>query len=188
MSAFHQSALNVTVQGAEKTRGMGRAAPVGADADGHSLRPSALDDIDRALINRLQDGIAVVSRPFAAVAEDLGINEQEVCDRLAALLTSGALSRFGPMMDAKRLGGGLTLAALAAPDERFDEAAAIVNSFDEVAHNYARDHKLNMWFVLATEDDDAIEATCRAITEKTGLEVLNFPKLTEYALRLRFEA
>lgn len=149
---------------------------------------NALDDIDRALINRLQDGIAVVDRPFLDVATALSLSEEQVCDRLSRLLQSGALSRFGPMMDAKRLGGGLTLAALAAPSERFDAVAEIVNGFDEVAHNYARDHQFNMWFVLATEDHDAVEATCRAISEKTGLEVLNFPKLTEYALRLRFEA
>ena len=147
-----------------------------------------LDDIDRALINRLQDGIPVVERPFADVAAELGVSEEAVCERLAAMLESGALSRFGPMYDAKRMGGGLTLAALAAPEDRFEQVADIVNGFDEVAHNYARDHKLNMWFVLATEDADAVEATCRAISDAAGLEVLNFPKLTEYALRLRFEA
>lgn len=147
-----------------------------------------LDDVDRALVNRLQDGVPIIERPFAEIADALGISEQDVCDRLAALLASGALSRFGPMFDAKRLGGGLSLAALAAPPERFDEVAAIVNGFDEVAHNYARDHKLNMWFVLATEDAGGVEAACAAIAAATGLEVLNFPKRAEYALRLRFEA
>lgn len=151
--------------------------------------PAALlDDIDRALVNQLQDGVPLVERPFADIAEALGITEQQVCDRVAALLRSGALSRFGPMYDAKRLGGGLSLAALAAPPERFDEITAIVNGFDEVAHNYARDHTLNMWFVLATEDAGGVEAACAAIAAATGLEVLNFPKRAEYALRLRFEA
>ena len=147
-----------------------------------------LDGVDRALVNRLQDGVPIVERPFAEIADALGISEQDVCDRLAALLALGALSRFGPMFDAKRLGGGLSLAALAAPPERFDEVAAIVNGFDEVAHNYARDHQLNMWFVLATEDAGGVEAACAAIAAATGLEVLNFPKRAEYALRLRFEA
>ncbi|MDX5955932.1 MULTISPECIES: Lrp/AsnC family transcriptional regulator [Azospirillum] len=149
---------------------------------------AALEEIDRALVNRLQDGIPVERRPFAGIAADLGLTETEVADRVRALVDGGVLSRFGPMFDAERLGGGLTLAALAVPEDDFDRIAAIVNAFPEVAHNYARQHALNMWFVVATEAPERVRAVLDAIQEATALPVHDFPKLAEYTLDLRFRA
>lgn len=147
-----------------------------------------LDAIDRALINRLQDGLPLTTRPFATVGAELGIDESVVITRVAALREAGVLSRFGPLYNAERMGGGLSLAAMAVPPERFEEVAAMVNGFPEVAHNYAREHRLNMWFVLATELPEQVPAIAAAIEAQTGLAVRLFPKLAEYALDLRFAA
>jgi DNA-binding Lrp family transcriptional regulator len=108
--------------------------------------------------------------------------------RLAALLDSGTLSRFGPMYHAERLGGGLTLAAMQVPPEDFERVAEIVNAFPEVAHNYAREHALNMWFVLATETPERIGQVIAAIERDTGYKVHNMPKQEEFFVGLRFEA
>lgn len=147
-----------------------------------------LDTIDRALINRLQDGLPLTSRPFADVAAELDLDEDTVIDRIAALGAAGVLSRFGPLYNAERMGGGLSLAAMAVPAERFDAVASLVNGFPEVAHNYARDHALSLWFVLATETPERVVEVAAAIESRTGLAVRLFPKLAEYALDLRFEA
>ncbi|MHA1113554.1 MAG: Lrp/AsnC family transcriptional regulator, partial [Alphaproteobacteria bacterium] len=93
-----------------------------------------LDATDRAIVNALQDGFPVCERPFEAVAVGLGIGEADLIARLETLLADGVLSRFGPMYHAERLGGGLTLAAMAVPEDRFDAVAEIVNGFPEVAH------------------------------------------------------
>ncbi len=148
---------------------------------------TALTDTDRAIVNRLQDGLPVVERPFEQVAGEIGISERLLLERLEALLDGGVLSRFGPMYHAERLGGAFCLAALAAPDDRFEEVAGIVNGFDEVAHNYRREHELNMWFVLATEDPGRIETVIGEIQRDTGLKVYDFPKLNEYYVRLHLE-
>lgn len=147
-----------------------------------------LDAADRALLNRLQDGIPLVERPFAAVGGELGLGEDEVLARVAAMQEAGVLSRFGPMFHAERMGGGLTLAAMAVPADDFERVAEQVNAFPEVAHNYAREHALNMWFVVATEAPERVAAVCAAIGERTGLRVYAFPKLAEYYLNLRFKA
>jgi DNA-binding Lrp family transcriptional regulator len=147
-----------------------------------------MDDTDRRLINALQSGLPLVERPFVAVGEELGLAEDEVVHRLARLRVEGVLSRFGPMFDAERLGGGLSLCAIAVPAERFDEVAALVNAFPQVAHNYARDHALNMWFVLATGRAEEIAPTVEAIEAAIGLPVLDLPKLEEYFLELRLVA
>jgi DNA-binding Lrp family transcriptional regulator len=147
-----------------------------------------MDETDRRIVNGLQGGFPVSERPFAEAATRLGLSEDELIARLAAMLAQGTLSRFGPLYDAERLGGAVTLAALAVPPSRFDEVAAIVNGFPEVAHNYARDHELNMWFVVATEAPERLPEVLSEINAATGLEVFNFPKLDEYFLELKLEA
>jgi hypothetical protein len=84
------------------------------------------------------------------------------------------------MFDAASLGGAFTLAALSVPEEDFDFITEQVNSFDQIAHNYRRDHDFNMWFVIATESAQEIEQVVQAIENKTGLKVLNVPKLKEF--------
>lgn len=144
-----------------------------------------MDAIDRTLVNRLQDGIEVVEAPFATIAAELGIGEDAVALRLENLKDEGVISRFGPLYDAARLGGAVTLCAMAVPRERFEAVTALVNARAEVAHNYERAHRLNMWFVLATERPEEIPATIAAIEAETGLKVLDLPKLAEYRLELR---
>lgn len=149
---------------------------------------ASLDATDRAIINRLQDGLPASLTPFAAAADDLGIAEDDLLQRLARLRAEGFLSRLGPMYNAQHFGGGLSLCAMAVPEERFEEVAHIVNGLPEVAHNYARDHRFNMWFVLATEDEAAIAAAIARIEALTDIKVLNLPKLEEYFIGMRVSA
>ncbi len=147
-----------------------------------------LDAIDRAIVNRLQDDLPVCERPYAAVAAELGIDEDELLARLQRLLDERVLTRFGPLYDAERLGGAFSLVAMAVPEDRFDAVADLVNAYPEVAHNYRREHALNMWFVLATERPEAIARLTAEIAERTGLPVYDMPKEAEYHLRLKLEA
>ncbi|MCP5368434.1 MAG: AsnC family transcriptional regulator [Hyphomicrobiales bacterium] len=146
-----------------------------------------MDDLDRAIINGLQGGFPVCDEPFAAVGADLGVDGDEVAARIENLLAVGALSRFGPLYHAEELGGGLALCAMKVPEADFDRVADQVNAFPEVAHNYARDHAFNMWFVLATETPEGIGETAGRIERATGLRVYTMPKLQEFFVGLRFE-
>lgn len=147
-----------------------------------------MDATDKAIINRLHGGFPIAERPFAIVAAEVGIAEANLIARIAAMREDGRLSRFGPLFDAKAMGGAFTLCAMTVPKERFEEVAAIVNGRHEVAHNYAREHELNMWFVLATETPQAIAQVIAEIEAATGLTVVNLPKLDEYYLELRLVA
>lgn len=144
-----------------------------------------MDALDRCIVALLQDGIAVEAEPFRAPAAWLGISEDELLDRLRRLLADGWLSRFGPMYNADRLGGVNLLAAMAVPAERLDEVATKVNAHPEVAHNYARTHRLNLWFVLACERPERIAAVIDEIEAETGFEVHRMPKIAEYFIGLR---
>ena len=145
------------------------------------------DDLDRAIINNLQGGFPLVEEPFDELGQRFGIEGPEVLGRISRMLDDGVLSRFGPMYHAERLGGALTLAAMAVPEDRFDAVAGQVNGHGEVAHNYAREHELNMWFVLATEEPERIAEVIAEIEAETGLTVFNMPKKEEFFIGLRFE-
>ena len=147
-----------------------------------------MDAVDRAIVNQLQGGFPVCERPYAEAAAKLGLSEDELIRRVEALLAGGTLTRFGPMYHAERLGGALTLAAMKIPPQDFERVTAIVNGFPEVAHNYAREHEFNMWFVLATEQPPRIAEVIDAIENATGYPVYNLPKLEEFYVGLRFEA
>jgi len=147
-----------------------------------------MDEIDKTIINHLQKGFPICAAPYRQVARELGIDEANLLLRLETLLDDGVLTRFGPMYHAQQMGGALTLAALQVPEQRFAEITEIVNAFPEVAHNYARNHVLNMWFVLATERPEQVDAVIAAITAQTGLSVFNMPRISEYYVGLQLEA
>lgn len=142
----------------------------------------AMDYDVRCLINAVQSDFPIVAHPFAQVAARLKWEEAAVMTHLENLLQAGLLTRFGPLFNAEAMGGGVTLAAMALPDDLFDGVADIVNRFPAVAHNYARDHTLNMWFVVATETREEIAETLADIESQTGHPVFNMPKLREYCL------
>ena len=149
---------------------------------------SDLDDLDRAILNHLQDDLPLVSAPFAALAETLGLDEDTLLARIARLKQDGFITRFGPFLDAAAMGGAFCLCAMAVPDDTFETVLTKVNDHPEVAHNYERSHRLNMWFVLATETPEGITRTADAIELETGLPVHRFPKLQEFFIGFRVAA
>jgi DNA-binding Lrp family transcriptional regulator len=147
----------------------------------------AIDGTDRLLLNNLQGGFPVTHRPFADVAARLGLDEDDVIARIRRMVETGALSRFGTVLNAPELGGERTLAAMHVPADRFEEVAAFVNSLDAISHNYERTHHLNMWFVISSEDEADIQRTIDEIERRTGLAVLNMPTLEEYFVDIKFK-
>ncbi len=146
--------------------------------------PADIDLQDARLIDRLQRSVPLTERPFSDLGTELGLSEAAVLDRLTQLLGSGVLTRLGPLYQIERAGGQFILAALQVPQQRYAEVTAQVNALPEVAHNYRREHALNMWFVVAAETPAVAWATCDQIEAATGLPVHAFPKEREYFVGL----
>jgi DNA-binding Lrp family transcriptional regulator len=140
---------------------------------------------DLRILERLHGALPLSDRPFADVAAELGLDEDALIERVRQWLAQGLLTRFGPLYQIERAGGRFVLAAIAVPEDRFDAVATIVNAFPEVAHNYRRDHRLNMWFVVAAETTAGADDALRRIEAATGLPVLAFPKEREYFVELK---
>ncbi|MEE8499599.1 MAG: Lrp/AsnC family transcriptional regulator, partial [Kiloniellales bacterium] len=90
-----------------------------------------MDAVDRRIVNDLQGGFTIAERPFAEAAAKLDLTEDVLIARLGRLLAAGHLSRFGPLYNAERLGGAVTLAAMAVPEAEFDRVAEAVNAHPE---------------------------------------------------------
>jgi siroheme decarboxylase len=147
-----------------------------------------MDEIDRNIINHMQDDFPVCEAPFAVMAEQLNLDEEVLMQHVQALLDNGTLSRFGPMYNIEKLGGKYCLVAMNVPKHDLESAIEVVNSYPEVAHNYERDHNFNIWFVLAAETVSEIEDILEDIENKTGYKTYDMPKLDEFYVRLKFDA
>ena len=147
-----------------------------------------LSPLDRQILATLQGDFPICERPYAEAAGRLGISEDELLTRLQQLLADKVLTRFGPMFQIEEMGGAFVLAALAVPEARYEEVTALVNALPQVAHNYRREHQLNMWFVLATESKAGIAEAIAQIEHDTGLPVYAFPKEREFFVEMKLEA
>jgi DNA-binding Lrp family transcriptional regulator len=121
------------------------------------------------------------------MAEQIGISEKRLITRLKHLLRDRVLTRFGPLFNADRMGGSNVLAAMSVSKAAWDDVATFVNSQPEIAHNYRREHAINMWFVGAGESIEQVEAAFARIEAATGLEVLRFPKEREFFVELKLD-
>ncbi|MDX1375463.1 MAG: Lrp/AsnC family transcriptional regulator [Burkholderiales bacterium] len=144
------------------------------------------DAADFELLNRWQRGFPLEPRPFARVAEPLGLDEARVLTRYRALVDDGALSRIGAVFRPNTVGAS-TLAAMRAPPEALERVAAQVSAQPEVNHNYEREHAFNLWFVATARDADALEAALVRIETETALVVLRLPLVEEYHIDLGFD-
>jgi len=144
-----------------------------------------LDGVDAAIVDGFQSGFPVEKRPFRAVGDAIGVDEDEALARVERLYDDGIFRRFGPVLNPPVIGSS-TLAAVSVPDERFEEVAAVINDYRQVNHNYRRDHEWNMWFVVTAGSRERRDEILAEIEARTGLSVLNLPMLTDFYINLEF--
>lgn len=145
-----------------------------------------LKTLDNRLLNEYQRGFPLTPRPYADIAEDLGVSEDEILVRLERLCDEGLISRIGAVIRPNTIGAS-TLAAITVPEERIDEVAEFISSLPEVNHNYEREHDFNLWFVITAADGGAVRDTIMRIEKETGLEVMDLPLKESFHIDLGFD-
>ncbi len=147
-----------------------------------------LDNLDKELLNLLQTRFPIDARPYLRIAEKLKISEEEVINRIKRLMDSNIIRRFGGVFDSRKLGYQGTLCALKVPEDRIEEAAAVVNSYPGVTHNYLRNHAYNMWFTVLATSPQKVNNILAEISEKTGItDTLNLPVKKFVKLKVSFK-
>lgn len=142
------------------------------------------------LLNMIQNDFPVESRPFLSIAEKLEMSEKEVLDAINELKEQGYIRRFGGIFDSKSFGYTGTLCAMEVSENKLEEVTRIINSYDNVTHNYLRDHKYNMWFTLIEPSQSSLDAHIDEIKTKTGIKeimVLNSLKTFKINVNLNVE-
>jgi len=163
---------------------MSQGAEADAGGSGGDWR-TGLDEVDAALIDGFQSGFPVAERPFRTVGEELGVSESEALARVERLRERGVFRRFGAVLNPPVIGSS-TLAAVSAPENRFEEVAEIINGYRQVNHNYRRDHDWNMWFVVTAGTREKRDGILDDVEARTGLPVLRLPMRTDYYIDLEF--
>jgi DNA-binding Lrp family transcriptional regulator len=142
--------------------------------------------LEQRLLNEFQHGLPLTAEPFADIARQLGVYETTVLETLQRLQTEGVVSRVGAVFRPNRIGAS-TLAAIAVPETELEHVADIVSSFAEVNHNYEREHRFNLWFVVVAEDEQRLQRVLQEIETSCGYTVLDLPLLNEHFIDLGFD-
>lgn len=144
------------------------------------------DALDRHLLDDWQRDFPIVPKPFEVLAQSLGTSEADVLERLTALRNEGRITRVGATCAPNTLSAS-TLAAIAAPEARIEEVAAIINQEPGVNHSYQRENEWNLWFVATGPDRDAVNALLERIESRTGLRVLDLRLRKPFNIDLGFK-
>jgi len=147
-----------------------------------------LDPTDSAILNRIQSDFPITERPYLAVANELGLSEEEVLDRVTRLKAEGIIRRIGGNFVPGKLGFVSTLCAASVPPDKIDDFAEIVNRYPGVTHNYQRDNKYNVWFTFIAPSMDEIKENLKQIARDSGVDnILNLPATKVFKIKAQFD-
>lgn len=145
------------------------------------------DNLDKALLNRLQGELPLVPQPFRRIAEELGTSEEEVMRAVERLKAGGIIRRLGGVFSSRDMGFYSTLVAARVPPEKLEETAGVVGEYREVTHNYEREHAFNLWFTLTATSKERAGEIIEEIRRKTSvLEIHELPAVEFYKVDVRF--
>jgi len=148
-------------------------------------RPFRPEALEKALLDGFQNGFPLTERPYRAIAAQCGVSEDDVIAAIERMQDVRAISRVGAVVRPNTAGAS-TLAAMAVPEDRLDAVAALVNGYAQVTHNYEREHRLNLWFVVTAADRDTVETVLQDIEQATGIAVNDLTLIEDYHIDLGF--
>jgi len=147
-----------------------------------------IDDINKAILNRVQSDFPLTPRPYRTIAEDLGLSEDDVLNRLKRLKKEGFIRRIGGNFVPEKLGFISTLCAARVSEEKIDLFAATVNRYPGVTHNYQRNNKFNIWFTFIAPSMDEIHENLDRIRLETGInDIINLPATKVFKIKAHFD-
>lgn len=144
-----------------------------------------LSNLQKKLLNDFQRNFPLTPQPYADIAKQLGVSENDVLEALNELDEKQCISRIGAIIPPNQIGVS-TLAAMSVPENEIERVAEQINQYTEVNHNYEREHEVNLWFVLIAQNAAHLDNVIISIENKTGYSVLRFPLIKEFFIDLSF--
>jgi DNA-binding Lrp family transcriptional regulator len=148
----------------------------------------ALDDLDRELLNAVQWDFPLEERPFAVIAERLGVDEPTVRERIAKVKESGVLRQLSAIFDTRALGYSSALIAAKVDPDHIDDAAAVISKHPGVSHNYKRNHDYNLWYTVAVPPGDSLDEHIEVLHRESGsLVTRTLPTIKLYKIGVKLD-
>ncbi|MCX7981508.1 MAG: AsnC family transcriptional regulator [Syntrophales bacterium] len=147
-----------------------------------------MDEKDRLILNIVQKGFPLEKEPFSAIGKQVGLEAEEVIDRLRRLKDAGIIRRLGAFFEPKKLGYVSTLCAARCPSDKEEFFISTVNERPEVTHNYRRRGEYNIWFTIIAPSKEEIESIIADLKKKTGVEdIISMEATKRFKIDARFE-
>jgi DNA-binding Lrp family transcriptional regulator len=147
-----------------------------------------IDETDKSILNRIQSDFPITSKPYHTIADELGLDAEDVLARIKQLKKDGIIRRIGGNFVPGKLGFVSTLCAARVPADKIESFAAVVNRYPGVTHNYRRENDFNIWFTFIAPSREEIETNLQKISEETGIkDILNLPATHVFKIKAKFE-
>ena len=147
-----------------------------------------LSVLDKEVLNRVQKDFPLTVTPFADMAREIGVSEDEVMVSIDKMKKTGIIRRIGGIFDTPRMGFHSTLCACQVPEDRIEAVAAIINNQKGVTHNYLRDNEIfNLWFTLTAPSQLILKETLSDLEQKTALVITSMPATKVFKINVFFE-
>ena len=146
------------------------------------------DQTSKDILNRIQADFPIHPRPYKVLAEDLGLSEDQLIDRIEQMKQEMIIRRIGGNFSPDRLGFYSTLCAARVEPDKIELFTRTVNAFSGVTHNYQRNHQYNIWFTFIAPSVQEIKERLETISQKTGVtEILNLPATHVFKIAANFK-
>lgn len=145
-----------------------------------------LTESEHRLLNEFQRDFPLTAKPYTELAKKLDCSEEEVIEQLKKLQEQKLISRIGAVVQPNTIGCS-TLAAMSVPENNISSIVEIINQIPEVNHNYERENKMNIWFVVTSKNQDSLTQILNHIEQESGYKVNSFPMVRNFHIDLGFD-
>ncbi|MEK6715024.1 MAG: AsnC family transcriptional regulator [Candidatus Omnitrophota bacterium] len=153
-----------------------------------SVKESKLNLLDRRILNRLQEDIPFLSRPWQEVSKELNISESVLLKRVEILKKRGIIRRIAATFNPKKCGSISTLVAVKASLLMTDKVAKKINVFSEVTHNYLRDAEYNIWFTIVAQSKKRIAHIIKKLKQDKDIDsIIELPAKRLFKIDVNFK-
>ncbi len=153
-----------------------------------NLSRDRMDDVDKAILNRIQSDFPISKRPFEVIAQELNQTEETVITRIKRLKKMGIIRRIGGNFSPEKMGYVSTLCAAKVAADKIDAFTEVVNRYPGVTHNYLRANPYNIWFTFISLSMEEIDQNLKQISAETGVtDIINLPATRVYKIKAQFD-
>ena len=146
-----------------------------------------LNKLDRCILDRLQEGIPFVKRPWKKIAEELRIKEEFFLKRIKFIKKMGIVRRISATINPKEIGFSSTLVAVKIAPQKVSWVAKRLSFYDEITHNYQRESEYNLWFTLVAPTRRRILQVINQIKKDKDIKaILEFPAVKLFKIEVDF--